>query len=336
MPQPNILDRILELVQKNGPTLPVDIASKLGMDSFLASAYMQQLVEQGKLFAGKERVGGSQIFFIPGQEASAELRIRTLLEASKKTARTFSKEVSNNPEVQKKREEFAARLSEIESKERKSKLVEPHAVPQPGHKVMPITIKHVSEEVGDIPERAVGGLMMPKPHIKEPIPEIKPETKTEMPKTELASHVEEVHYEAPKLEIVKPAPIEDGPGFQKLLEPKSFKKPEKPMEPSPLVDAALAMLVDAGADIISKELKKKGKEADIIFDMPTKIGNLKMLAAVRYKKSITDADLSMAFAEGTNMKLVVVFITNGKLTKPAQAYLQSISGLLKFKQIESK
>lgn len=342
MPQsPNILDRILELVQKTGPVLPVDIASKLGLDSFLASAYMQQLVEQGRLSVGKERIGGSQIFFTPGQESSAAAKVKALVEAGKKTARMFAKEVPSNPEVQKKRDEFAARLSEIESKEKKSKLVEPHAVLQPGHKVMPITIKHVSEEVGSVPERAVGGLMMPKPKIVE---EIKPAPKEKEKEPEpVVTEVEEVHYEKPKLEVPEPAPepeaaeeLKPKSPFREAIEKTFLKKPEKPVEPCPLVDAALAMLVDSGSEIISKELTKKGKEANITFDLPTKLGNLRMLAVVRNKKSITEADLSMAYTEGTNKKIPVLFVTNGKLTKLAQSYLQVISGLLKFKQVESK
>jgi len=341
MPQPpNILDRILELVQKTGPVLPVDIASKLGLDSFLASAYMQQLVEQGRLSVGKERIGGSQIFFTPGQESSAAAKVKALIETGKKTARMFARDVPNNPEVQKKRDEFAARLNEIESKEKKSKLVEPHAVLQPGHKVMPITIKHVSDEVGPVPERAVGGLMMPKPKILE---EIKPALKEKEKEPEpVVTEVEEVHYEKPKLEVPEPEPepeaeeLKPKSPFREAIEKTFMKKPEKPIEPSPLVDIALAMLVDSGSEIISKELTKKGKEANITFDLPTKLGNLRMLAVVRNKKSITEADLSMAYTEWTNKKIPVLFVTNGKLTKLAHNYLQVISGLLKFKQVESK
>jgi len=344
MPQPtNILDRILELVQKNGPSLPVDISSKLGLDSFLASAYMQQLVEQGRLGVGKKFVGGSKIFFIPGQESTAEAKAKALIEASQKTARTFASEVPENPEVQKKRNEFSVRLGEIESREKKSKLIEPHAVPEPGHKVIPITIKHVSQEVGAIPNKAVGGQLMPKVNIPEP------EVKKESPKPLQNIDVAEVRYEAPKLEIPEPviedkAESEDSASLaaqgkskiREVIESKFLKKPSPPLEPSPLVDSAMAMLVDAGCEIVGKELTKKGKEANIIFDLPTKIGNIKMLAVIRNKKSISEADLSMAYTEGVNRKMPVVFITNGRMTKNAQAYHQVIAGLLKFKTIESK
>lgn len=334
MPQsPNILDRILELVQKNGPALPVDVASKLGLDSFLASAYMQQLVEAGKLHVGKEKIGGSQIFFVAGQESAANTKVKNLIETSKKTARMFAKDVPNNPAVQQKRDAFSTRLKEIEAREVKThqrRIVEPLAIMEPGHKVIPITLKSVSQEVvGSPPDRAVGGQMMPKP---KPVEEAKKPDET---KPEQIVEVEEVRYEAPKLEA-PPEPEKPKSIAREVIEKTFFKKPEKPMEPGPLVDAAMAMLVDSGVEIISKELKKKGKEADIVFDLPTKIGNIKMLAVIRNKKSISEADLSMAYTEGVNRKMFVVFITDGKMTKTAHNYHQVIAGLLKFKTIESK
>ncbi|MFH0868736.1 MAG: hypothetical protein V1839_00765 [archaeon] len=381
MPQPSMLDRILEIVQRIGPVLPVDVASKLGLDSFLASAFLSQLAEAGKIQVSKERVGGSQLFFVPGQENSAQEKVKALMEASKKTARTFAKSVPDNPEVQKKRDAFAAKLQEIESKEkdakkRQSKIVEPFATMQPGHKVIPITIKHVSQEVGPIPERAVGGLMMPRTEeqrrtearrterpesLEKPKPEIPKVAKMEEIKPaeepKPAPEVEEVRYEAPKLEVKEEiAPVEElkpegaesedsaslakpekSSGIREAIEKKFLKKPAPPLEPSPLVDAAMAMLVDAGCEIIGTDLLKKGKDANIIFDLPTKIGNIKILACVRSKKSITEADLSMAYTEKEHRKLpYVVFITDGRMTKNAQSYHKVISDSLKFKQVESK
>jgi len=184
---------------------------------------------------------------------------------------------------------------------------------------------------------------MPKVNIPEP------EVKKESPKPLQNIDVAEVRYEAPKLEIPEPviedkAESEDSASLaaqgkskiREVIESKFLKKPSPPLEPSPLVDSAMAMLVDAGCEIVGKELTKKGKEANIIFDLPTKIGNIKMLAVIRNKKSISEADLSMAYTEGVNRKMPVVFITNGRMTKNAQAYHQVIAGLLKFKTIESK
>jgi hypothetical protein len=350
-----VLDKVLEVVQKiPGGALPVDVASKLGVDSFLASAYLSQLVDSGKIVRSNQRIGGANLFFMPGQEKQAEFKIISILEQSKKTAKMYAPEGESrkfvSSEVEQKRVAFAEKLKEIESKESKSKarkLVTPNAVPEPGHKVMPITIKHVSQEVGAIPERAVGGLMMPKRKLEPVI-----ETKIEVPELEEAKPAiikeEKVEEEIPETEEVQYNELEIKTGLEleqkQLEEPKSeirnviertfLKKPEKPMEPGPVVNAALAMLVDSGAEIIGKDLKRKGKDADIVVDIPSKVGNIKMLAIVRDKKSITEADLSMAYTEGTNRKLLVLFCTQGKMTKFAKSYHEVISSLVKFKPLE--
>jgi hypothetical protein len=353
-----VLDKVLEVVQKiQGGALPVDVASKLGVDSFLANAYLSQLVDSGKIVRSNQRIGGANLFFMPGQEKLAESKIISILEQSKKTAKMYAHEgESQRPvssEVEQKRVAFAEKLKEIESKESKGKarkLVTPNAIPEQGHKVMPITIKHVSQEVGAIPERAVGGLMMPKhklepiiePVVKEPEPE---EAKPAIIKEEQAKEPEE---EIPETDEVQYNELEIKTGLEleqkQLEEPKSeirnvlektfHKKPEKPMEPGPVVNAALAMLVDSGAEIIGKDLKRKGKDADIVVDIPSKVGNIKMLAIVRDKKTITEADLSMAYTEGTNRKLLVLFCTQGKMTKFAKSYHEVISSLVKFKPLE--
>ncbi|MEM4248009.1 MAG: hypothetical protein QXH80_01975 [Candidatus Nanoarchaeia archaeon] len=360
-----ILDKVLEIVQKSqGGALPVDVASKLGVDSFLANAYLSQLVDSGKIVRSNQRIGGTNLYFMPGQEKLAESKINTILEQSKKTAKMYAPEgaAKSNPEIEQKRAAFVEKLKEIESKEKKpGKKVTPNVIPEPGHKIMPITIKHVSQEVGPIPERAVGGLLMPKPKpepviekIKEPEPVTEPEIKEPeesepvILKKEGAEEIPEPEEDIPEPEEVQYNELEIKTGLEQtqledskseirnVIEKTFRKKPEKPMEPGPVVNAALAMLVDSGAEIIGKELKRKGKDADIIVDIPSKVGNIRMLAIVRDKKTITEADLSMAYTEGANKKLLVLFCTPGKLTKLAKNYHEVISGLVKFKPLEIK
>ena len=77
---PSMLEKIYEFVQKNGPTLPVEVASKLNTDSLLASAYLSQLVESGKLVSSKEKVGGAMLYFLPGLQSNIFLiRIQDIL-----------------------------------------------------------------------------------------------------------------------------------------------------------------------------------------------------------------------------------------------------------------
>ena len=98
-------DKILAFVQEHGPSLPVEIASKTNLNSFLAKAYMTDLVDRGKLLAG-ERIGSTNMFFLPGQEELASERARELLDATRTVATHTGKNLDMSPAAVAKREHF--------------------------------------------------------------------------------------------------------------------------------------------------------------------------------------------------------------------------------------
>jgi hypothetical protein len=287
------LDAVFELV-KQQPVLPIEVASKLGMDSFLAKAYLDQLVETGQIKATSEKVGGVSVYFTPNQEIIADTKVKKLL-GIKPTAKNFAVAVPQSAEIEKKRAEFMIRLKDIEEKEKQ--LAERKAKLQ--------VVKPKKAKVEHTPEIKI---------IEEPKPEIK---------------------EAPKVEIVEVKPV---------LEVKEEEKPKPSLleeakrfiigEPSTIVEASLAWLAEKGAEIISKEMKKRGKEAVIAASIPSSIGPMPFLVFVLNKKSITEADLSIAYSEGVQKKFPVIIASKGKLTKTAKTYLSTISGVVKYKLLE--
>ncbi len=111
-------DKIFEIVKENGPLLPVEVASKADTNSFLANAYLEELVELKKIVASEEKVGSSRLFFVKGQEKTVKERVGELGGKIEKTAAAYkSKAVEETPELAKKRKDFADRLEKIESKE---------------------------------------------------------------------------------------------------------------------------------------------------------------------------------------------------------------------------
>ena len=138
-------ERILELIKQNGPMLPVEISSKIGVDSFMAKAYLAELVEEGKISQSKEKLAESPMYYMPGQERQVILKIENIKQQHSKTARTYAPtSVSENPEIQAKREAFAQRLAEIQAKEKKRKsapIQQPRPILLPGFpKVIPIML----------------------------------------------------------------------------------------------------------------------------------------------------------------------------------------------------
>ena len=123
-----------------------------------------------------------------------------------------------------------------------------------------------------------------------------------------------IELEVPKVEKVKPK--------KKLFKPKID-----------LVDLSLKYFENNDIEIINQEVRKKGKEAELIVNIPSNLGMFKMFVKIKSKGIINEADLSHIYTQGQNRRLPAMLITNGRLTKTAQNYLKVIGGLLKIKKL---
>ena len=110
-------EKIVEFIRENGPTLPVQIVSKTGGNSFVASAYLSDLVDKKEILQSEERVGSVPLYYLKGQEDLLKKKIDDL-NLSVKTARSFQKKkVVETPELESKRKDFDRRLKMIEDEE---------------------------------------------------------------------------------------------------------------------------------------------------------------------------------------------------------------------------
>ena len=65
-----------------------------------------------------------------------------------------------------------------------------------------------------------------------------------------------------------------------------------------------------------------------VAQMDSKLGLINFLVIVANKKSLSEADLSLAFTDGQQEHLPVLLITNGKLTKKAEEYQKKLGNFL--------
>ena len=61
-------DKILSFLKTTGPTLPAKVAKYAGCEIFIASAHLSLLASQGKIIISQLKVGGSPLYYLPGQE----------------------------------------------------------------------------------------------------------------------------------------------------------------------------------------------------------------------------------------------------------------------------
>ena len=67
-----IKERIISMFMRKGPSLPVHVAKETGLSILFASAFLSEMISDGKIKISFMRVGSSPIYFLPGQEYSLE------------------------------------------------------------------------------------------------------------------------------------------------------------------------------------------------------------------------------------------------------------------------
>ena len=65
----HVQDKILEFLKNIGPTLPSKVAKNIKTEILIASAHLSDLSTQGKIRISNLKVGGSPLYYLPGQEA---------------------------------------------------------------------------------------------------------------------------------------------------------------------------------------------------------------------------------------------------------------------------
>ncbi len=71
MPQKDttqLKEKIISFIQNRGPSLPVHIASHIGMSMLFTSAFLSELLSEKKLKMSNMKIGSSSLYLIPGQE----------------------------------------------------------------------------------------------------------------------------------------------------------------------------------------------------------------------------------------------------------------------------
>ena len=99
-PTRNLKLQVLEFLQKEGPSYPVKIAQGLGRESFFVGAVLSELIEVKSIKLSNAKVGGSRVYYIPGQEEKLEMLYEYLPDAEKKAYDLLKeKEVINAKET---------------------------------------------------------------------------------------------------------------------------------------------------------------------------------------------------------------------------------------------
>lgn len=219
-------DKIIQFIKENGPILPVQVVSTIGGDSFIANAYLSELVESKSLLQSSEKIGSVPLYYLAGQEKLMEKKIKDL-NFTVKTARTFQKKrVEDTPELDAKRDDFNKRLEKIEAEESQRKETKKSALER-ARELIKRTVKRPRVEV---PVRVERPRVEVPVHVERPRVEVRPKVSKPMrPKIERPKDVKAPSFsknaldflEGLNVDILKSEKIKDNSGAFIIRAPSS-------------------------------------------------------------------------------------------------------------------
>lgn len=291
-------ERIVDIVKAKGPVLPVQISKEIGSNILMASAHLAELTASHRLKISAIKVGGSPLYYLPGQEEMLQKFTANMNDKEKKAYDSLQQsKVLRDSE-----QEPVIRVALREIKDF----------------AVPLNVTHNdNREVfwkwyltpNDEAEKIIKGKLdiLEKPAEKK-IEEKKPEVQKQVIKEK----------------------IEQKPDSSQKKEPKKYKPKEN--EDIFLKDI-IRFFEKNKIAIISNEIIKRNSEIDFIVEIPSVVGNLQYYCKARNKKKISDSDLSNAYVKGQLKRLPVIVLSPGELSSKAQEMIGKELSNLTFKKI---
>ncbi|MFH1637661.1 MAG: hypothetical protein ABIB71_04530 [Candidatus Woesearchaeota archaeon] len=333
--------KVLEFVRRKGPVLPVEVKKEIGGDTMLMGAILSGLIENKHLKYTIAKIGGSPLYYIEGQDAKLS-RLRGHL--SEKPGKAYDLVKENKVLRDRDCEPWQrVALREIKdfAKQLDANIGEKEEIFWKWHLVSDdeagkLVFEMIKDELPEDTRKKLEEQYCPKEEKpseekQEPQAEKKPEQKEEAPKEENASEEKQEPQAEKKQE--EEVPKEKKQDVQKEARP---KKPKKKAEETYRADDNNEMAAELGTfhakiaeylrdkDIVVIEQKvlKKGKEFSFILKVPSTVGRLSYYAVAKDRKKASEKELSDAYGKGEELKMPVMFICTGELSKKARKFME--------------
>ena len=313
--------KILAVIQRRGPCLPIHVAKELNLSTLFISAFLSELVDDKKIKISSLKVGGSPVYFLAGQESKVE-DFYNYMHPKEAEAFLLLKE---RKIIKDREQEPAIRVA--------LRLIKDFSF---GFMVDNELYWRFHDTIEDDARNKVLSWKF-KPEVKQEIKE--PETpKKSEPIIEIAN--------SPKLEI-KEVIQGKKPVAKKLKENnfetiKTFENPlvipEKIKEikvrpKSSFVIKATEYIEKIGLKII-EEKEYKNKELLCITEIKSQLGSIHFYTLAKDKKSISESDFIALLSNAQRIPLPAFLLYTGSISKKASEYLKKYSSILKAKKIE--
>ena len=296
-------EKILGFIKVKGPVLPVQISREIGSNILMASAHLAELTANGKLKVSAIKVGGSPLYYIPGQEEMLQRFTENMNDKEKKAFDLLMQSKILRDSEQ----EPVIRVALREIKD--------FAVP-------------LNVSYGDNKEVFWKWHLMPDTEAEQAI-------KSKMNLTEKPAE-KIIKEQAIVKEQAQDKPSQDKTEELQKEAQESSQKEKKPRQKAKEDDffGEVAKFFEKNKiNVLSSELVKKNSEMDFVVEIPSVVGSLQYYCKAKNKKSISDSDLSNAYVKGQFRKLPVIVVSTGDLSAKAREMVKKELNSLTFKKI---
>ena len=303
-------NKILEIVKAKGPVLPVQVGKEIGMTILMSSAHLAELTASNLLKISHVKVGGSPVYYLPGQEAMLQKFIGSFNDKEKKAYDLLIQ----NKILRDREQEPVIRVALRELKD--------FALP------LNVTYNNQTEIFWKwylLGEEEAANLIKTKlePISKEIIPQqkIREEKK---PEQLIAKTIQKQPQQEKLQETITEKTV--------MSKEKAPRKPRQKSKEDEFLLQLTKFLEKNSIKIINTEIIRKNSEIDFVVEIPSVVGNLQYYCKAKNKKRVSDSDLSSAYVKGQLRKLPVLLISTGELSTKAEELLNKELNLT-FKKI---
>ncbi len=294
-------DKILEIVKAKGPVLPVQISKEIGSNILMASAHLAELTASKRLKISTIKVGGSPLYYLPGQESILQKFTSNMNDKEKKAFDLLNQ----NRVLRDSEQEPVVRVALREIKDF----------------AFPLNVTHNNNK--EIfwkwyltPNEEAEGIIKEKLNILE-----KPIERN------MEERIQKQEIKEQKIE----KPLET---IQKEIKKPKIPRKYKPREKEDIFLKEIMKFFEKNKiNVISSDIIKKNSEMDFIVELPSIVGNLQYYCNARNKKKMNDSDLSHAYVKGQLKRLPVLVLSPGDLSAKAQEMIVRELNNLTFKKI---
>ncbi|MGV8131054.1 MAG: hypothetical protein ACP5N7_03040 [Candidatus Pacearchaeota archaeon] len=289
-------NRIIKVIQERGPDFPVRVASIIGQNNIFTAAFMSELVGEQKLKLSSMRVGGSPLYFIPGQEEQLQ-RFTEYLNHKEKEAFKLLKQ---NEILEDSQQEPAIRVALRSIKD----FAIPVKIIDNGQEK---TFWKIHTLSNDKTKELIEKIISPK---KQEVKEIEKKVEKDQTK-ELLNEIQ----------------------LEKTIQEKTTVKEKLKKETSSTFSDNVKKILSEREYEVIKEILSKKKEFSAKIKLNTNLGTQELYLTVKDKKKITLEDLVSTLQKAQSEKMPALILSPGEIDKKALEYYKEWSNLIKHQKI---